>query len=53
MDLEKSNRDEVAHWKKLYSAKQSYGLSSLLPNDWNAFYERLKTDDTLMDTYDR
>ncbi|KAK6619763.1 hypothetical protein RUM43_012528 [Polyplax serrata] len=53
MDLEKSNRDEVAHWKKLYSAKESYGLSSLLPNDWNAFYERLKTDDTLMDTYDR
>lgn len=53
MDLDESNRRAEAIWKKLYSAKDSYNLKSLLPAEWNDLYERLKTDDELMDTYDR
>uniref|UniRef100_A0A914VBV9 Sphingomyelin phosphodiesterase n=1 Tax=Plectus sambesii TaxID=2011161 RepID=A0A914VBV9_9BILA len=38
-------------WQKLYSAKDEYGLSSMLPSEWNNMIERMKTDDALFDKY--
>ncbi|EEB20401.1 sphingomyelin phosphodiesterase, putative [Pediculus humanus corporis] len=53
MNLKKSNIQRKPIWEKLYAAKSDYELNSLLPVDWNKFYERLKTDDDLMEIYDR
>lgn len=53
MNLTKTNEEDNPDWYKLFSAKESYNLANLLPEEWNNFYERLKTDDQLLDTYDR
>ncbi|XP_065347089.1 sphingomyelin phosphodiesterase-like [Cloeon dipterum] len=40
-------------WSKLYSFKDAFGLSSLLPQDLNDFVARLATDPDLQDLYYR
>jgi len=53
MDLEESNRQKTAIWYKLYSAKEAYGLQSMDPQEWRAVYEKMKTDDDLLQQYHR
>lgn len=53
MNLTESNLNDNPVWYKMYSAKESYNLTSLVPEEWDNFYERLKTDDQLLDSYDR
>ena len=54
MDLEKANEDggaESPEWYMLYSAKKSYNMTSLTPQDWHDFFEKIMTDDETWDLY--
>lgn len=53
LDLEQSNKNRVAVWFKSYSAKEEYQMSSLGPDEWDKLYQRLKTNDDLLQTYYR
>lgn len=51
MNLEETNLSDEPKWYKSYSAKEEYGLESLSAEEWNKFYEKLKTDDELFQLY--
>lgn len=52
-DLEEANANENDGpvWKKLYSAREAYNMTSLSPEDWKSFYEQLAYDDNLCYSY--
>lgn len=51
MDLEQSNKQGKGIWRKLYSAKEGYNMTSLFPDDWNKLYGKLKKEDSVMERY--
>lgn len=53
MNLTEANLNDNPVWYKMYSAREAYDMPSLLPEDWNNFYERLETDDNLLNLYDK
>lgn len=54
MDLNEANENEnEPTWRKLYSAKQAYGLDSLRPEKWNELIQRMVDDPTLFELFYR
>lgn len=53
LDLEQANRNDNPIWSKLYTAKEAYNMSSLLPSDWDAVYRKLISDDETLQLYHR
>jgi sphingomyelin phosphodiesterase len=53
MDLNEANQNNNPRWYKVYSAKQAYELTSLLPKDWNNFINRMVQDKYLFEKYHR
>ncbi|XP_050298661.1 sphingomyelin phosphodiesterase-like isoform X2 [Anthonomus grandis grandis] len=53
-DLEKANRPgNRPEWYKLYSAKDTYQMSSLRPAEWNKLLEAMVTDEDLFGIFYR
>lgn len=53
LDLEKANREDNPVWTKMYSAKETYGMTSLLPSEWDLIYQKLVSDDETLQLYHR
>lgn len=52
INLTKANSQyQSLEWVEEYSAKMSYNISSLDPNQWNTLYEKMRTDDHLFQSY--
>merc|ERR1712126_775363 len=54
MDLEKANSAEsnyTPEWKKLYSARDAYGLENLQPQQWYEFTKKMANDDEAFNLY--
>uniref|UniRef100_K1QR84 Sphingomyelin phosphodiesterase n=1 Tax=Magallana gigas TaxID=29159 RepID=K1QR84_MAGGI len=47
------NRSNKPVWQKEYSAKETYGLKTLFPEDWSELIYRMKANDTLFQTFHR
>ncbi|KAK6618146.1 hypothetical protein RUM44_002597 [Polyplax serrata] len=52
-DLEKANQEGKTEWKKLYSAKEDFNMTSLYPEDWRQFYEKMTKSDELLELYNK
>ncbi|KAL9981127.1 hypothetical protein ACROYT_G009791 [Oculina patagonica] len=50
LDLVEANKGNV-QWKLEYSAKDAYGMPSLLPEDWNNLVHRMASNQTLFNTF--
>lgn len=53
LDLERANMEDNPVWSKMYSAKETYGMTSLLPSEWDAVYRRLVEDEEALQMYHR
>lgn len=53
LNLTEVNRSNKPVWQKEYSAKETYGLKSLFPEDWSELIYRMKANDTLFQTFHR
>ncbi|XP_017775503.1 PREDICTED: sphingomyelin phosphodiesterase-like [Nicrophorus vespilloides] len=55
MDLVRSNSnpDSEPIWRKLYSARSAYGMTSLRPAEWSKLIERILQDSKLFDRFYR
>ncbi|XP_052797334.1 sphingomyelin phosphodiesterase-like [Mya arenaria] len=51
LNLTDANLNGNPTWQKEYSAKETYGLTSLFPKDWNDLIYRMKTDNTLFNKF--
>ncbi|RWS24750.1 sphingomyelin phosphodiesterase-like protein 2 [Leptotrombidium deliense] len=50
-EANEKGKQATLKWRKLYEAKQDYGLKSLSPQEWQSFYNRLLNNDTLTQFY--
>lgn len=50
LDLVEANKGNVK-WKLEYSAKEAYGMKSLLPEDWDDLVHRMASNTTLFNTF--
>ncbi|KAG4066539.1 hypothetical protein HA402_007175 [Bradysia odoriphaga] len=50
-NLDDANVQGTPIWYKLYSARSSYGMAGLRPNDWKEFVNKMETDDEAFDLY--
>jgi hypothetical protein len=48
-----AGQDVLPDWQKLYSFKDTFGVDSMLPQDLDAFVQRLASDAQLQDLYFR
>nr|XP_034338737.1 sphingomyelin phosphodiesterase [Crassostrea gigas] len=53
LNLTEVNRSNKPVWQKEYSAKETYGLKTLFPEDWSELIYRMKANDTLFQTFHR
>jgi len=53
MDLDYANRNNNPVWYKSYDAKSTYGMNSLLPQEWDKLIYRMAENRTLFDIYHR
>lgn len=53
MNLTEANLSNKPQWIKEYSAKETYGLSSLAPADWDHLVQRMNSDDAILQTFYR
>lgn len=53
LNLTKANTEGKINWEHEYSAKALYNMTSLYPRDWDRLITRMKTDQTLLNTYNR
>ncbi|XP_050420367.1 sphingomyelin phosphodiesterase isoform X2 [Adelges cooleyi] len=51
MNLREANLYDYPIWQKLYSTRTAYKLPSLLPQDWDAFINKLTDDTEAFDLY--
>lgn len=51
MDVKSSKKHTPPSWNHEYSAKETYGLESLSPKDWEKAIINMKTNDTLFKEY--
>lgn len=50
-NLTKANIQRKIEWEFEYSAKEVFGMDSLLPNDWDALIQRFEQDDDLFQKF--
>lgn len=50
-NLTKANIKREIEWEFEYSAKETYGMDSLLPSDWDALIQRFEEDDDLFQKF--
>ncbi|XP_023315583.1 sphingomyelin phosphodiesterase-like [Trichogramma pretiosum] len=53
MNLKEANLYDYPVWYKLYSVKQTYQMSSLLPKDWDSLIDKMLNEPNMFDTYYR
>lgn len=53
LNLTEVNHSNKPVWQKEYSAKETYGLKSLFPEDWSELIYRMKANNTLFQTFHR
>nr|XP_022336528.1 sphingomyelin phosphodiesterase-like [Crassostrea virginica] len=53
LNLTEVNLSNKPLWQKEYSAKDTYGLKALSPEDWSELIYRMKANDTLFQTFHR
>ncbi|XP_034937352.1 sphingomyelin phosphodiesterase-like isoform X4 [Chelonus insularis] len=51
MNLKEANLYDYPIWRKMYSARQAYQMSSLLPKDWDAFIDKMTNEPSNFDLY--
>lgn len=51
MNLKEANLYGYPIWYKLYSAKDAYQMTSLLPQDWDKFVSKLAENDEFFKQY--
>ncbi|XP_064100938.1 sphingomyelin phosphodiesterase-like [Macrobrachium nipponense] len=51
MNLTEAHETNVSRWYRLYSAKETYGMPSLTPDDWHELGQRMAEDRALFDVY--
>ncbi|KAK0079856.1 hypothetical protein PV325_000728, partial [Microctonus aethiopoides] len=52
MNLQEANRNNnYPIWQKLYNARQAYGMTSLLPQDWDSLIDKMSNDPTIFNLY--
>ncbi|OAD57535.1 Sphingomyelin phosphodiesterase [Eufriesea mexicana] len=51
MNLKEANLYDYPIWHKLYSARQAYQMSSLLPKDWDSLIDKMSNEPSLFDLY--
>lgn len=51
MNLREANLYGYPIWFKLYSARQSYKMDALRPQDWDALVDVLTNDPAIFDTF--
>jgi sphingomyelin phosphodiesterase len=51
LDLDKLNKENVTQFHLEYSAKASYGMTSLFPSDWDNLIETFRKDESLFNKY--
>lgn len=50
-NLTKANTQRKIEWEFEYSAKEAFGMTSLLPSDWDALVQRFEEDDDLFQKF--
>lgn len=53
LNLTEANLSDKPKWLFEYSAKEAYNMKSLYPQDWADFVNRMKTNTTLQDLYNK
>ncbi|XP_069973652.1 sphingomyelin phosphodiesterase [Penaeus vannamei] len=51
LNLTAAEASGEAHWERLYSARDAYGMAALTPADWQDLAERMAADRSLFDVY--
>ncbi|XP_035230475.1 sphingomyelin phosphodiesterase-like [Stegodyphus dumicola] len=51
LNLTEANMLDKPKWRKSYSARKEYGLTSLQPDQWNKLLERFQEDDKLFQKF--
>lgn len=51
LNLTEAQTSGEAHWERLYSARDAYGMAALTPADWQDLAERMAADRSLFDVY--
>lgn len=51
MNLKEANLYDYPIWHKMYSARQAYQMSSLLPKDWDSLIDKMSNEPSLFDLY--